>query len=130
MKIGIECEGRLKGLRTLFVDAPDLLTLDLVIGQHSFDQLYISDLKNILKLDGEKLEDLAKEFFITVEVTELKKMPPRWINIILRLESPSLKFLWPTDQIKIEPIERNVFMIPLGQMFYTSPDEYRGDEIL
>jgi hypothetical protein len=131
MKIRIEAEGRLKGLRTLFMEAEecDLMTLQAAVLRTSnvaIHQIYISDLANKFPLAAKWLEPIAREFVITVERTELTQSCPDYINIVLRILNQEFWRLKKTDQIKFET-GLAVKMFTVEQAICTLPKEYKGD---
>jgi hypothetical protein len=134
MKIGIEVEGRLSGIKTLFVSAEEFSEitanqkLSNLYVEHGFTQLYISDHLNVLKLTSTIFEELADHFIITVEVTEVAEYSD-YVNIMLAIESKSFWNLRKTDQIKFSD-DMHVYSATIENMYYTTPDEFEGDVTL
>jgi hypothetical protein len=133
MKIGYEVEGRLKGVRSLFLDVSELdkfyehfVRCNCIKTVHEVCQIYVSDHSNTLDLFSIKLLNLSKEFLLTVEVTELKVDPPRYINTMLCIDSPSFWFLRSIDQIKISK-DLRVFSTTVENMSITNPEEFKND---
>ena len=132
MKIGKEVEGRYKGVQTIFMSADEVKAgVDWRANRRIGPQQdYISDLKNELDLDDNKLYTWAEEVFVTVEVTELKRVPPEHLHIILRVDASSFKYLWSTNQVKFEPGPRLVYMMPVEMMIKTYADAYDSDKVI
>lgn len=132
-KMGIEVEGRFKGLRTFFLTADEFNNL---LGSSKwpsiglYQQLYISDHENILDLaKHENLLHQAKCVVVTVERTKVPLMVDASINIILYVKNDSFWNLKPTDQVKFE---RDLFVstMTLENMSITEPWEFENDEEL
>jgi hypothetical protein len=131
MKIGIEVEGRLRGVPTLFCDAdyfieyPDEVKSALEL--HGLRHCYISDTKNDLAYPyvGSKLAG----FLVTMDVTKVFDLTlPK--NVTLMVRNPSfsdLQRLRPDDQIKYEE-NRQVFVFPVGSAIKTQPHEFANDQ--
>jgi hypothetical protein len=127
MKVGIEVEGRFKGLKTLFVDYSELYSDDVnaVADEYNCQQIYISDLTNYLDL-SEDLTYINDKFIITIERTVISnKVNPR-LNIMLHIENESFWLLKPNDQIKFSR-EQFVFATPKDTMFVTLPTDFDQD---
>jgi hypothetical protein len=136
-KLGIEVEGRFKGLLTLFLDAGELTEdneekiLSVLKRNLRIQQVYISDLENTLLLGVKKLKPFLKKLsdlvFITVETKHLGKAPlPFYLNIMLAVEHPSFWNLRPTDQVKFSQGQK-VFAIPVESMYKTEPSDFVDD---
>lgn len=138
MKIGLEVEGRYKGIMSLFVNADEIIpsfdkdsdirkSLDKLLDLHSIKQIYISDHENILNLTSKSL--LIREFgsyILTVERTIAPKVCDSRIKIILTIDSYSFWNLRDTDQIKFSK-DNHVYCIPKEAMIKTHPDDFKGD---
>ena len=131
MKIGIEVEGRLCGIKTLFCNELEyaihygeiLQELDKRI---DIKQVYISDLENTLDLNSDRIQRLAKEWFVTVERTHLNQPTPKNISIILNVENNSFFYLKKNDQVKFEQ-DLHVYSATVRNMTNTLPIEFNGD---
>jgi hypothetical protein len=136
VKLGVEVEGRLRGLRTLFLQASECKGKNAEEIKQSIpegmnvEQIYISDLENEFKLTGLWLHRLAEDFLVTVEVTELTCKPPEGVNVILRIDSPSFWHLRETDQIKFTTEENHVWMYVAEQGMATRPEAFEKDKVL
>ena len=131
MKVGIECEGRFKGLVTLFCDAKEfdtdarLLDLSLL----PIQQIYISDHENVLNLNDSDLCNFHRNNVrITVERTNFDSAP-YWINIMLVIDNESFWNLRYQDQIKFSK-DLNVYSVLKDQMYYTDPADFKSDTII
>lgn len=131
MKVGIEVEGKDKGLKTLFLNAHEITSiaeeclLD-ICNKHMIEQIYISDLQNKINLFSEYFYNLSKEYIICFEVSFLEQPPPEHISIMLNLNRPDLFFLKETDQIKFD---KDLFVkaIPIKDMIITTPEDFAKD---
>jgi|SRR5882724_3740858 len=134
MKVGIEVEGRLKGLRTLFLDQSEFPMLEGVIEglQHSEGriphQIYISDLNNKLDLHGIELKHFYVVWFVivTVERTKLEIRAPKHVNVVLRVDNSSFWFLNDKDQIKFEE-DKYVWTFTAESGIATRPEAFLKD---
>lgn len=129
MKVGIEVEGRLKGIRTLFCTAEEFLygpDIRVAAREENCVQIYISDLNNILSLFSSYLTLVAKTYIITVERTKVESVPPVWINIILTVDSPSFWYLNPNDQVKFTR-DQFVFALTKELMNKSVPSDFELD---
>lgn len=131
-KLGIEVEGRLKGIKTAFCSAEEFLSGEYHSRGYGWVQLYISDHKNIIPL-----EPLHKTisywsnlgFIVTIERTKVPSITNPSINIILYVKNDSFWNLKPSDQVKFER-DLTVRMIPIENMTLTEPWEFEGDQLL
>jgi len=133
MKYGIEAEGRLKGVPTIFCDANALRdgngvqTVYSALKKHLVSHLYVSDEQNTL--DYKVLADTFPSTLITIEVTVAQRCPARPNNITLMVRNPKysdLCFMKNTDQLKFEE-DRNVFVFPMGAAVCTEPSDFNND---
>lgn len=134
MKIGIEVEGRMKGLMTLFCSAEEFYENDVVgliySGKVTVSQVYVSDHGGYANIRD--LVELGKKVYVTVELTYLHRESPAEIGVILNIKNnrpayeESFKRLKGTDQIKFEH-EMNIFTITKEQMHRTYPSDFAGD---
>lgn len=142
MKIGIEVEGRLRGVHTLFVSAEYILhnahTVQIALRDHSIQHLYISDRENRIRYSS--LEDWS-HVLITLDITKYRRdlndtqtalvVPPDNVTIILTLPYSywdSIAFLRPTDQVKFHSDSRHVLCAPIQNFVRTEPSEFLGDQ--
>jgi hypothetical protein len=138
MKIGLECEGEFKGLRTLFLDSDEMSAAIskkndpgpnkafVKILRMEVEQIYICDHDNFLDLYCQELEILAaQKKRITVERTVFHGAP-FYINVMLYVQCGSFWNLRGQDQIKFEK-ELNVYSIQKSSMIYTAPVEFSSD---
>jgi hypothetical protein len=126
MKIGIECEGRLKGIPTLFCDATELLSVRNVAQDMQVSHIYVSDPNNMLSYE-EVGSELA-EFMVTLDVTAIT-LGYRPSNLSIMLSLPGydqISKLTDHDQIKFEH-ERNVVVFPINSALLTVPADFAGD---
>lgn len=130
MKLGIEVEGRFKGLKTLFFNIDEKINLN-IFNNPSFIQIYISKIKT--KFQNEKLiNDLLNKFFITIETDDLSDIPKyikNKVSIILNIENENFFNLKETDQIKFNK-NNNVYCISKESMFKSFPEDFLKDEII
>jgi len=130
MKIGTEVEGRMVGLRTLFIDACELLKLTVTVfnglkEEYNLSQLYISDHYNSLNLDSKALLELSEVTIVTVELTSFEKSPDH-VNIMLVVDNSSFWKLRPNDQIKFSK-DLNVYCMTKRNMTITKPEDFESD---
>lgn len=137
MKIGIEVEGRLKGIPTLFCNASEFLNKKEIISNllhaYSLQHLYISDHENTLSY---QIPELTVSPIITIEVSQVSASA-RLKNLMLmyRIDKTpvgsivfdSLARLIPTDQIKIEK-NKKVFVWTMNSAIITEPTEFEEDK--
>lgn len=139
MKVGLECEGRHKGMPTLFLDASELPIWrkrlgDSLIRRDWIEQLYVSDLGNTLNLEMippelENVSPLTNDPIITIERTMIpSNIHPR-IEIMLHVINESFWRLGGVDQIKFSK-DKCVFSIKKDQMVKTIPTDFEGDKEL
>lgn len=147
MKLGKEVEGRLKGLRTLFMTADEAINLFAETGPlkvkvkskfklnpeklseaiTDVQAVYISDRANVLTPDHAVFEPIRSlDVVISVERTEVAEFWPDDICVLLRVENPSFWYLKETDQVKFS-YDQNVRCVTLENMSVTNPEDFRGD---
>lgn len=134
MKLGIEVEGRLRGVPTLFCDADfDVEKLTAALRKHAVSHVYISD--NTNKLSYRSIGTLLRGYLVTLDVTEVLKEPrPANVSLMLRLDGDGdplplfdqVSRLTKEDQIKFE-CDRNVIVLPMTAAIFTQPAEFEGD---
>ena len=134
MKIGMEVEGRLQGLKTLFVSADEYI--GLVFGwlkvdrqKWEFEQIYVSDHLNEIDMSlmvDEMNKVFGRPLVITVECTKIDKTPPDGVNVMLVIDSESFWHLREHDQIKFTK-DMTVYATTPSQMVVTHPEAFDGD---
>jgi len=124
MKVGIECEGRLKGVPTIFCQAAELEVAIEYAVDSGVGHLYVSDLANALPYA--RLASINA--LVTLEVTEVQDTA-RPSNVTLMLSVPgyaNVAKLSSTDQVKFEH-DLNVLVAPAQAFFKTQPSEFSSD---
>ena len=138
MKIGIEVEGRLRGIKTLFITAgnDDVRTaIDVLYSDagRGIGHVYISDPENTLSC--RIISNVFMGFHVTLDVTEVKDYCPRDnISIMFRIDKCPQDKIYDSinnlrldlDQVKVER-DRNVIIFPMRSALITSPAEFEGD---
>ena len=142
MKIGIEVEGRLKGIPSAFINAEEFLELvhndycirdlyDLVAEPSHY---YISDHSGIVTLEVlSKYLDNNKALFITLEVKTIPKNRynyPDRVKLMLHLEGIEPFDLFDGDQIKWVNSYNDVMSIGVNDMFFTDREDFNNDVVL
>lgn len=127
MKIGIECEGRLRGVETLFINASELGLQ--VATDMSIRHVYISDHDNVLNYL--EVARILSAFVVTIEVTKVRP-EERLSNINLMLAMPteywdSVAALGPDDQVKFGSADRHVLCATKRCFVPTDPSEFDND---
>lgn len=134
MKVGVEAEGRLKGVRTLFVNASDVTDnigrISAIMERHQLSHIYISDRDNVL--DYSTLGNLFRHVLVTLDVTTVASSKVRPKNVTIMLTLPydlwqSVAALGNDDQVKFHSPEREVMCISARHFVYTSPSDFAGD---
>lgn len=143
MKIGIEVEGRLKGLPTLFMTANEALVFfnykslkDAVDPQHHkyIDQVrhvYVSDHANILYATDYCMvqwKDMAMPVTLErtfIDLCDAKEMPAN-VTIMLTVDSRGFWNLRPQDQVKFS-LNEHVHCMAVENMTVTEPKDFEGD---
>jgi hypothetical protein len=137
MKFGIECEGRLTGLPTVFCSAEEVGIVDnkfddLKSRGYPVSHIYISDHSGFVT--EARLSMLAKKgYLISLECLKvpdfLNKLTDK-VGIILRIEGNNQDqafLLRPSDQIKIDDGKKSVLMCPVSMFWRTKPEDFLGD---
>jgi len=133
MRVGIEVEGRFKGLRSVFVTAQEwcihrkqiLRTMKAdKIGYH---QLYIIDRANILDLNTCFLHMSISKYIVTVERSKLEQVAPEWMHIVLSFQDDSFRFLKKADDVKLHN-GWDVAMCNFEQMVKSKEADFVDDE--
>ena len=131
MKIGIEVEGRFKGLKSLFLTAEEYLDMtsheiERRASANNVQQIQISDVTNRLDLTVLSLQMLADKYLLSIERTKVGPEYRGKIQVILWIDDESYLNLYPTDQIKFSK-NRNVKLIAVENMFDTKPQDFNAD---
>lgn len=157
MKIGIEVEGRLRGIKTLFMNHEELMQafhhtqgsptafgrwLHTYANQYGASHIYISDHTNQITphFFGEYIGpflDMKSRLLVTLEVTdyseswyELRRQYPS-LGFMIHVEGkPSLWGLEPLDQIKFsQETSRGPTVLCATRLSFqrTHPEEFQND---
>ena len=124
MKLGIEVEGRFKGIPTLFLSAMEFLKAEWC--GHKQQHVYVSDHDNTLPYE---LFSKYPTRVFTLELTQVKP-EPRPGNVFLMLLLPgyeSVSKLNPGDQFKFHDEQRNVLCATQQSLIATSSEEFEND---
>ena len=140
MKTGVEAEGRLRGVPTLFCSAEEIGQAQDWIRKNHIGHVYISDLDNILiSSKGEEVYEFLRLAFskklVTLETTLV--IPSRRhtlaVNILLRVTAanveaiPSLlPLLAPLDQVKFS-CGQHVWVFPVHSAMRAFPCDFTQD---
>ena len=130
MKIGIEVEGRLKGIQTFFIDNTEIdrfhKHLDYYHKKYNVAQVYVSYPDDIA---NPKLKDIADKWFVTVEVDKIPTEIPEYINqIMLCVRHEDITKLRPQDSFKIDTKNQNLFCASVETAFRTYPKDFQNDK--
>lgn len=132
MKIGIEIEGRLKGLKSLFISTAE-------IKQHGCEYFIEVAKKNqvvhieipmdiIVSVNDPMFYELHKAgFLVTTESTQLVGDIPDYLNFVLIIDNSDFFKIRGIDQIKFVDKELNVYMATVETMVRTYPHEFDAD---
>ncbi len=134
-KLGVEVEGRLKGVNSLFVEVDEIKRLLNPENKYLLDQVgqvSVPDEESVItQEDIDILMSLDKRLVVTLETPyvdlPLSDLPSR-LNLVLVIKVPQFFDLAITDQIKFVSDSRLVYMIPKESMIVTSPDEFDDDK--
>lgn len=134
-KLGIEVEGRLRGVPTLFTDAIAMARdggadkVMTAMRQHEVTHVYISDRLNVL--DYQQVGRWFGGYQVTLDVTKVaKQLRPANVTIILTLPHEyweSVANLGPQDQVKFHSEDRHVLCATMHSFVPTHPSEFEGD---
>lgn len=125
MHIGLEAEGRLKGVPTLNLTEEEFSSGEYKRVTDYYGNIYITDLEN--KLDLDKLDrerNPLKDPILSIERTSVDKIYQN-INIIYFVNVPVM-LLKDTDQIKAHS-GQFVWMAPMESMIKSTPKDFQGD---
>ena len=132
-KIGVEVEGRLRGVPTFFIDAEELdasaVAKFINLG---VSHIYISDRYNTLNYN--EVGHAFEGYLVTLDVTAVKEVS-RPTNVTLMLSMPhgywdSVQRLRPDDQVKFHSEDRNVLCVSARNLVATQPIEFLADREL
>jgi len=133
MKIGIEVEGRFKGLRTLFMGYGEFFELksfediEGILRDKCLQQVYISDLDNRIELRKQILRDMSKVAIVTLERTFVDGLLPEHVRIVLSVPvRTDMRILRPGDQIKIDQ-HQHVWEVSKESMITSIPSDFLND---
>lgn len=132
MKTGIEIEGRLKGIKSLFVSTKEILELGTrkviqTAREHSVVHIEIPQ-DIIVNLGNDMFKELYQAgFIITTETTQIVGEVPDYLNVVLIIENLDFFKLRGVDQIKFVDAELNVYMATVETMVRTFPHEFEAD---
>lgn len=134
MKIGIEVEGRHKGLSSFFIDESELSVFlqnkkMLMEKYKKTRQIYICA-DNVTHDLLEALVSISDLFYITLEVTNVNFEVPKEINIVLNINVPDVWKLKENDSIKFHNSDNYVLATSLESLYITKPEDFLGDEII
>jgi hypothetical protein len=140
MKIGIEVEGRLKGLLSLFINTDELSYTNLynTFNQHKDNivAIYISDNSCAIDLRqrGVILKYLNLGFIITIEAPSFnhiihdKEIYER-CHLVLNIDKANDFFtLKDTDSIKFSNSDKSVFMYTKELAYKTKASDFNNDK--
>lgn len=132
MKIGIEVEGKHKGLPSFFVNETELDDLikntDQILSDHQkVRHLYVTS-DNPSDEVFIKLSILVKSFYITLEVKEVNFEVPTDIHIMLNIDAPNVWKLKETDSVKFHNEQNYVLSTSLESLYLTYPEAFLDDE--
>ena len=125
MHIGLEAEGRLKGVPTLNLTCEEFASGEYKKVTHPYGNIYITDLNNVLDLEHlDSTRDPFKDPILSIERTKVDR-PYENLNIIFFVPVPVFN-LKGTDQIKMHN-GQFVWMTPLESMIKSTPADFQGD---
>lgn len=125
MHIGLEAEGRLKGVSTLNLTWEEFATGEYKKVTHPVGNLYITDLDNKLDLDEiDKQRNPLTDPILSIERTKVERQYEN-INIIFFVDVPVFN-LKETDQIKMNK-GQYVWMCSMENMTKSNPSHFTGD---
>ena len=104
LKIGIEAEGKFKGLKTLFVY--DNVNLTKIIKKHKIQHVYFDATKMDININiVKKLQKLGVIISIQIDTYYWYNLIKKWlknVNIVYVIDFPPIDFMTDFDIIKIE----------------------------
>ena len=125
MHIGLEAEGRLKGVLTLNLTLEEFDSGVYLGVTQPYGNIYITDVDNVLDLDVlDANRDPFKDPILSIERTSVGRQYQN-LNIIFLVQVPVMR-LKSTDQIKMHE-GQHVWMTPLDCMVKSTPVDFVGD---
>src|SRR5471030_209719 len=134
MKFGIEVEGLLKGIGTIFISADEYIAkaatgeLHEAMNARKCNHLYISDHGN--RIEYKEVGELFASHTITLEVTNVFGNRPNNVKVMLSLPQmfwTDVSQLNHDDQVKVDSPDRHVLCMPRSAMIATMPEDFAGD---
>lgn len=131
MKIGIEVEGKYKGLKSVFIDLNELRFLDESKIPEGYHHLYIS-----VPLDydvfeyNDDIKKVLKKYDVTLEVDSIDDIDEeilKNVHIMLRIYHPDVWLLKNTDSIKFHSENNDVLSSSIETMYRTNPKDFEKD---
>ncbi len=134
--VGTEVEGRLKGLKTLFIacSIENRDAIDEICKTNKIHHLYFNAGKTTFNEFNLLEAFLEYGYIITIETTTPEDIPcdlrndPR-LHIIWRLDEHSVNLIKDTDTIKVEG-KKGVYCTSLEQMSKTDWNAYQEDKVI
>lgn len=146
MKVGIEVEGRYRGLDTVFCSDQEFIHAQAkiidVMAEHNSVHVYISDHNNVVYMRSVVAWLEENGNMVTIERTKMSKQDLHIlelfpsIHVMLNIsEAENADDVWnlrPTDQIKFHrSVEGEsmpqVMCMPVECLYHTKPSEFLGD---
>lgn len=139
--VGYEVEGRLKGLKTLFIACSidkefcgHCVGIASICDRHNIHHLYFNAGKTNFNEYKHIEFFLNRGFIITIETTNPEDIPcdlrnDKRLHIIWRLDEHSVNLIKDTDTIKVEG-RKGIFCTSLEQMTKTDWNEYLEDKVI
>lgn len=129
MKIGIEVEGRLRGVKTLFCGPQDVAAAKAYLAANPLTHVYISDRDNTL--DYVMVGWSFPACLVTMDVTSVREgVRPTNVTLILTLPHShwdNVARLRADDQVKFHSVDREVLCATARNFVPTQPAEFLGD---
>lgn len=128
--VGPEVEGRLVGMRTLFVrELPD----DLREIVHGHDHIWLC--KEYIERHGYALAEELIEGGVTVSIeltlpmlTDVPARVQQMAHLVLALPAPDIaRTLKPTDTVRLDAAPFDIYTMTFGQTQHTPPGHYQQD---
>lgn len=132
MKTGIEIEGRLKGIKSLFVsthEIQELGTEKVIQTARENGVAHIEIPQDIIVNLSDPMFNILHTagFIVTTETTEIVGTTPDFLNVVLIVENLDFFKLRGIDQIKFVDKKLNVYMATVETMVRTYPHEFEAD---
>lgn len=134
MKLGDEVEGMHKGMKTVFADSHEIDKLAAWLESKpidKLDQIYISDLENVLDLHHVPPALMPYAPFFKVITIERTRIPENTVihkklSIMLNIENSSFWKLCHLDQVKFSK-NLTVCAFPIRDTIKTLPEDFAKD---